>query len=143
MRIVLSAILTCLLGFSIAYAQEHHGHGHEHAMEKDMHVEEENLGICPVMGGKTSKEYSYVYKGKTYNFCCPMCIGEFKKNPEKYISKIKEINLEAYQFGFSPGRISVKKGDIVRIYTTSRDVPHGVYIKDYSVNVTVKKEETQ
>ncbi|MBU0574356.1 MAG: YHS domain-containing protein [Candidatus Margulisbacteria bacterium] len=25
------------------------------------------------------------YKGKTYYFCCAMCPGEFKKNPDKYV----------------------------------------------------------
>lgn len=27
------------------------------------------------------------YKGKLYGFCAKMCKDEFKKNPEKYISK--------------------------------------------------------
>ena len=48
--------------------------------------------ICPVMGEKIdeqSKE-TYEYQGKIYNFCCPMCIEQFKKDPEKYI-KIIEI----------------------------------------------------
>jgi YHS domain-containing protein len=52
--------------------------------------------ICPVTGDKINEEAktTYEYKDKTYNFCCPMCIGEFKKNPEKYIEKIKEQETE-------------------------------------------------
>lgn len=56
-------------------------------------------------------------------------------------AKIKEISLEAYQYGFSPDPVVVKKGDIVRFDITSRDVTHGVYIKEYGINVTVKKGE--
>ncbi|BFH73632.1 YHS domain-containing protein [Sulfurisphaera javensis] len=29
--------------------------------------------------------YKFSYKGKTYYFCSPMCMAEFKKRPEKYI----------------------------------------------------------
>ena len=116
---------------------------HDHMMEVEHEALGGDLGICPVMGGKVDKEYSYIHEGKTYYFCCPGCIGEFKKDPEKYISKIKTINLEAYQFGFSPERIEVKKGDVLRILATSRDVTHGVYIKEYNVKVSVKKGETK
>ncbi|MDP2941920.1 MAG: YHS domain-containing protein [Candidatus Omnitrophota bacterium] len=47
--------------------------------------------ICPVMGEKINEKTkaTYEYKGKIYNFCCPACIDEFKKNPEKYIKKIE------------------------------------------------------
>jgi YHS domain-containing protein len=47
--------------------------------------------ICPVTGEKISKktEVKYEYKGKIYSFCCQSCIPEFKKNPQKYIEKIK------------------------------------------------------
>jgi len=56
-------------------------------------------------------------------------------------AKIKEINLEAYQYGFSPDPVVVKKGDMVKFDITSRDVTHGVYIKEYGINVVVKKGE--
>ncbi len=48
--------------------------------------------ICPVTGEKIDEKTkaTYEYKGKIYNFCCPMCIDEFKKDPEKYIKKIEE-----------------------------------------------------
>jgi len=48
--------------------------------------------ICPVTGSKfkpTKQSPSYEYKGKTYQFCCPGCVEMFKKNPEKYLSRIK------------------------------------------------------
>lgn len=43
--------------------------------------------ICPVSGDKVDGKTTYEYKGKTYNFCCPACIDEFRKNPEKYSAK--------------------------------------------------------
>ena len=129
-----------LLHVTYHYAQHDHEHGHDMS-KTTMQQESKDLGICPVMRGKASKDYSYVYEGKKYYFCCSSCIEQFKNNPKEYISKIKEINLEAYQFGFAPDPIVVKKNDIVKFNITSRDVPHGVYIKEYGINVSVKKGE--
>jgi Cu+-exporting ATPase len=33
------------------------------------------------------KAPKYEYEGKTYYFCCPGCIDQFKADPEKYIKK--------------------------------------------------------
>lgn len=137
MKLILSTILLMSLGITATYAYQEH-----QMMEEGMHVQED-IGICPVMHEPAVKEFSYTYEGKTYYFCCPSCIEEFRKDPQKYITKIKEFNLEAYQFGFSPEVIEVKKGDIVKIFATSRDVTHGVYIKEYNINVPVKKGETK
>jgi len=48
--------------------------------------------ICPVTGEKIDEKTkaTYEYQGKAYNFCCPMCIDEFKKDPQKYIKKVEE-----------------------------------------------------
>ena len=48
--------------------------------------------ICPVSGEKIDEKLkaTYEYEGKIYNFCCAMCIDEFKKDPEKYIKKVEE-----------------------------------------------------
>ena len=32
---------------------------------------------------------TYVYNGKVIGFCCPDCVDEFKKDPEKYMKTIK------------------------------------------------------
>jgi len=56
--------------------------------------------ICPVLGnpvaggGVGEAAVKFEWNGKIYNFCCPMCIEEFKKNPEKY-SKIAEDEVKA------------------------------------------------
>ncbi len=49
-------------------------------------------GLCPVTGEKIDKksDVTYEYKGKVYRFCCRACIAEFKKDPEKYIEKMKK-----------------------------------------------------
>ena len=42
---------------------------------------------CPVMNVKfeVRKDTPVIdYKGKSYYFCCPHCVGDFKKNPNKY-----------------------------------------------------------
>jgi YHS domain-containing protein len=49
--------------------------------------------ICPVSGdkvpapgekGQMGSPVKIMYKGRIYNLCCPMCVKDFKKNPEKY-----------------------------------------------------------
>jgi YHS domain-containing protein len=45
---------------------------------------------CPVLGGKVNKEVYADYKGQWVYFCCPGCDAEFKKDPEKYLQKMKE-----------------------------------------------------
>lgn len=134
MKLLYIFLSMLFLGANTVFAHE------GHKMEA-MIVQGKEVGICPVMHDEASKEYSYEYEGKTYYFCCPMCIGEFKKDPAKYISKIKEVKLEAFQFRFSPDPVVVKKGDIAKLEITSRDVPHGVYIKEYGINIPVKKGE--
>ena len=48
--------------------------------------------ICQVSGDKIDEKtkVTYEYKGKIYNLCCPICVEEFKKDPEKYIGKIEK-----------------------------------------------------
>jgi len=43
---------------------------------------------CPVMGGAINKDIYTDYKGRRVYFCCSGCVDEFKKNPEKYLSKL-------------------------------------------------------
>lgn len=48
--------------------------------------------VCPVGGEEIEEKMkaTYEYEGKIYNFCCAMCIDDFKKDPQKYIKKIEE-----------------------------------------------------
>jgi YHS domain-containing protein len=45
---------------------------------------------CPVLAGDINKEVYADYKGKRIYFCCAGCDAEFKKDPEKYMKKLKE-----------------------------------------------------
>ena len=45
---------------------------------------------CPVMEGTVNKNIFADYKGKRIYFCCPPCLKEFNKNPEKYMKKLEE-----------------------------------------------------
>ena len=36
-----------------------------------------------------AKGGTYIYKDKVIGFCCPDCVDEFKKDPEKYMKTIK------------------------------------------------------
>ena len=45
---------------------------------------------CPVMGGTINKQIYSDYQGKRVYFCCPSCVPEFKKDPEKYIKKLED-----------------------------------------------------
>lgn len=109
--ITLSA-LTLVIGQGIIFANEGHDHGGgKHSMtgtktmmdnqmsgETTKAVEVGNK-ICPISGdkiemdGEMGNPGKYEYNGKTYNFCCPMCIKDFKKDPEKF-SKIAEEEIK-------------------------------------------------
>jgi YHS domain-containing protein len=54
----------------------------------------ETQATCPVMGGTINKELYADYDGKRVYFCCPYCDGEFKKDPQKYLDKLKEQGQE-------------------------------------------------
>lgn len=42
--------------------------------------------ICPVTGEKIDEKgkLTIMHDGEVVNLCCQYCVGEFKKNPEKY-----------------------------------------------------------
>ncbi len=45
---------------------------------------------CPVMGWDIDKSKFVDYKGSRIYFCCAGCPEDFKKDPEKYMKKLKE-----------------------------------------------------
>ena len=54
----------------------------------------EEQANCPVMGGKINKEIYADHDGKRVYFCCNMCIDTFKKDPAKYIEKMKKDGID-------------------------------------------------
>lgn len=53
------------------------------AAEKQAIVDVGNK-TCPVTGDPVDGKDFYVYKGKRYGLCCPMCTATFASDPEKY-----------------------------------------------------------
>lgn len=45
---------------------------------------------CPVLGSPINKKVYTDYQGKRIYFCCPPCIQDFKKNPEKYMKQFEK-----------------------------------------------------
>lgn len=106
-------IIVLLMGLIVVFAgveafsqHEHEGHQHGILEEEQVEVAGEQEGmreeegpievgnkICPVSGEEIGEgeEYKFEYEGKIYNFCCKMCVKDFKKDPQKYIEKLKEI----------------------------------------------------
>ena len=44
---------------------------------------------CPIRGETIDKKVFTDHNGKRIYFCCPLCMPEFKKDPEKYIKKLE------------------------------------------------------
>jgi YHS domain-containing protein len=78
----------------IAQSETEHNPGRTDATTQVATKEAVTAGnkICPVSGEKINDKTkaTYEYEGKIYNFCCPACIDEFKKDPDKYIKKVEE-----------------------------------------------------
>jgi len=53
-------------------------------------AKEPNQTKCPVLGSPVSKKVYTDYNGKRIYFCCPPCIQDFKKNPEKYMKQFEK-----------------------------------------------------
>ena len=98
--VVLAVVL--VMSGVLAYAQDPNEHHQMVQMPMDEQKQADtgtsekatNVGnaVCPVSGEKIDEKIkaTYEYEGKIYNFCCAMCIDEFKKDPKKYIKKGEE-----------------------------------------------------
>lgn len=47
--------------------------------------------------------------------------------------RVVEIEMEASQWQYGPGIVTVNQGDTVRIHLTSKDVAHGFYLDGYGI----------
>ncbi len=98
LRNLFVALISVLVIFGtgkLSFAQHDHlEHGTEPVVGDAVSKEAVNVGnkICPVSGDKIIEETksTFEYKSKVYNLCCPVCIDEFKKDPDKYIKKVNE-----------------------------------------------------
>lgn len=57
------------------------------------------LGTCVVSGEKFGtggmKTYTFIHEGQEVRLCCKSCLKDFRKDPAKYIQKIKEAEAKA------------------------------------------------
>jgi len=51
----------------------------------------------------------------------------------------QEISIIAKQFDFLPKQVEVQKGRPVKLYITSSDVTHGIFISEFKINQKVEK----
>lgn len=54
----------------------------------------------------------------------------------------RRIVIEAKRFSFDPGEITLKKGEPVVLVVKSKDVDHGLRIRELNVNIKVKAGST-
>ena len=51
------------------------------------------LQTCVVSGeklGEMGKPYTFTHEGQEVKLCCKSCLKDFKKDPAKYVKKIKD-----------------------------------------------------
>jgi hypothetical protein len=56
------------------------------------------LDTCVVSGeklGEMGKPFVFVHEGQEIKLCCKSCKKDFKKDPAKYVKKIKEAETKA------------------------------------------------
>ena len=49
----------------------------------------------------------------------------------------REIHIEAYRYGFSPSRIKVNRGDLLRLTFSTRDTGQSFFLQDYNLHVAI------
>ena len=96
MKNLLFFIMILFLGAGLsfnAYAQEESG-GDEAKSEQKENISTDDgeafNTVCPVSTEPADPEITHTYEGKTYAVCCNNCLKKFKKDPEKYISRLSE-----------------------------------------------------
>lgn len=92
MKNIMSLFVIIIIAFSLSalsYAQEKQQTKKETSSVKTEINKPVNT-ICPVSTEQADAEITYEYKGKTYALCCNSCLKKFKKDPEKYISRLSE-----------------------------------------------------
>jgi YHS domain-containing protein len=93
--IILVIILFLGTGLSLnSFSQEKSGDEKKENKSEQMNEASEDQAelntVCPVSREEADPEITHEYKGKTYALCCNNCLKKFKKDPEKYISKLNE-----------------------------------------------------
>ncbi len=51
--------------------------------------------------------------------------------------QVKEFTIRAFKYGFDPNQIEVNLGNKVKITAYSEDVPHGLFLVDFGVDMSL------
>lgn len=93
---------------------------------------------CPIMGGKINPDVFVDYKDMRIFFCCPGCDGEFMKDPEKHIAKMKADGVEIMKL--PPQSVCPVSGEELQNKDTFADV-NGKRIYTCCANCIAKVKE--
>lgn len=67
----------------------------------------------------------------------------FAPLPVRPVAPVERIfRIEASQYSYDPGEISVNPGDMVTIELVATDVVHGLYVDSYGISVTADPGQT-
>lgn len=116
--ILTAAVLVGSSGYAVVHGEEGHSE-HKGSMRESAGTEvfspdsvEVGNKICPISGKAVDmmgEGVKYEHNGKIYNFCCAMCLKDFKKDPEKY-GRIAEESVGA-ETQETPGAHEHHEGD--------------------------------
>jgi YHS domain-containing protein len=88
--IILSAVCAVLIGGAVLVAAEGKSDAPTTAPSTQPAASGKPINtLCPVEGDKIDPKITTIYDGKVIGFCCDDCPPVFKKNPEKYMAKLK------------------------------------------------------
>lgn len=90
--IILGLAVFSSAAFAMSCGADMSHEGHDKAPQTESSAVDAGNKICPVTGEEIDEaaKATHEYEGKIYNFCCAMCIDEFKKEPQKYIDKVNQ-----------------------------------------------------
>jgi len=98
-KLIAFAAITAMAFFTISCGEEDHDHdggGHDHDKKEEPAKTSDAatypLKNCVVSGeslGSMGDAVTLVHEGTTVKLCCEDCIPKFKKDPAKYVAKLK------------------------------------------------------
>ena len=53
---------------------------------------------------------------------------------------VREVSIEARQYGYTPSRVTVNRGDTLVVRLNSADVTHGFYLEGYGIDAKVRAQ---
>jgi YHS domain-containing protein len=85
---ILAGVVVIGLGGTLVAQTEGHSHDKQTAATTQPVAKPVNTK-CPVSGEPIDSTITVVQDGKVVAFCCKDCVADFKKDPAKYMGKLK------------------------------------------------------